>query len=136
MRETVSVCAHLGGRPRKVRPSRQWPRWNQNQNRALASRDARSVPPSRDVAPDDSQVGVLAVERGEPGLSSGRVDAGLDPFHEPQIVVGMLHQRRRRVVSGEQLLLRVLAHGLQQPIPEIRPFSIGDVHQRLVDQVR
>ena len=78
---------------------------------------------------------MLAVEDGEPGLSSGRVDAGLDAFHEPQIVVGMLRHRRRRVASGEQLLPGVLAHGLQQPISEIRPFPIGDVDQRLVDQV-
>ena len=32
---------------------------------------------------------MLAFEHGEPGLSSGRVDAGLDPFREPQIVVGV-----------------------------------------------
>ena len=78
---------------------------------------------------------MLAFESGEPGLSSGRVDAGLNPFREPQVVVGMLRQRRRGVFSREKLLIGVLAHGLQQPIPKIRPFSIGHVYQRLVDQV-
>jgi hypothetical protein len=42
----------------------------------------------------DSQVGMLAFEHGEPGLSSGCIDAVLNPFRESQIVVGMLRQRR------------------------------------------
>ena len=69
VRENVSVCASRSmAAPRNVRPSRQWPRWNQNQNSALASRDARSCAPSRDRRSNrDSQVRMLAVERPRAG---------------------------------------------------------------------
>jgi hypothetical protein len=78
--------------------------------------------------------GALVLRRGRHHLS-GRVDAGRNPFRKPHVVVAMLRQRRRCVFSCQKLLPGVLAHGLQQSIPTIRPFSIGHVYERLVNQL-